>query len=436
LRFLFLSAPLQFLDRTRAIALALKKRTLQFNLFESHISWTDLNRRQTEIFTTRLYVVLLSLCIIMMSIYMSSILQSKVFTLKNPSKQTFDELNSNPRYSPTLQCPCQNLTIPYSRFIQISAHFHQICTSDFVVTNSQWIKLFSGFLLSSGYSYDDFRLFLIPQFRALASLCRSANETVTDAVNAFLAGNLITNQADPNETVQSRTTSIVSQFKQSTTGSFTTIFKHVQDMIESNRFLSTTMSNWYLPDILVLVFRTEEVKNLPRSYENGTCSCQKSPTCSSTARIDQWHVPGFRVGCYPIASLMQSTLACLYDIVCIQQLMPNDTGSTMIFRALDPALSSSNVTVQSLVEVLLIDEWKVNINYDHYYAACAPRYCTYSLTRRFDSVYIITTIVGLSGGLAAALKLFLPPAVKLGRYIARYRSGAVQPMVISNTSSA
>ena len=116
--------------------------------------------------------------------------------------------------------------------------------------------------------------------------------------------------------------------------------------------------------------------------------------------------------------------------------MPNDTESTMIFRALDPTLSSSNATVQSLVEALLIDEWKVKISYEHYYAACTPLYCTYSLTRRFDSVFVITTIVGLSGGLTVALKLLLPFVVKVGRYIARYCSGAVQPMVISGTSLA
>ena len=420
----------------RAIALALKKLTLRFNLFESRISWTDVDRRQTETLTTRLYVVLLSLCIVIVSIYASSILQSQVFTLKNPSKEIFDGLNSNPRYSPTLQCPCQNLTIPYNRFIEISARVHQICASDFVRSNYQWIKLFSRFLPSNGYSYDDFRLFVVPQFRALASLCRVANETVTDAVNAFLAGNVITKQADPNKTVQSKVTSVVTQFEQSTTDAFTTIFNHVQDMIQSNRLLSSTMSNWYFSEFVAITLSLDTAENLPRSYENGTCSCHKNPTCSSPAWIDQWHVPGFRVGCYPIESLMQSTLECLYDTACIHRLMPNDTPSTMIFRALDPALSSSNVTVQSLVQALLIDEWIVKIDYDDYYAACSPRYCTYSLTRRFDSIYVITTVVGLTGGLTVVLKLFLPSAVKLGRYIARFRSGAVQPMVISSTSSS
>jgi hypothetical protein len=258
---------------------------------------------------------------------------------------------------------------------------------------------------------------------------------VADARTAFLAGNLITEQAGPNGTIQSKITSAVTQFKLSTTGAFTMMFNQVQDMIKSNRFLSSTMSNWYFPEFVALTLSLDKAKNFPRSYENGTCSCQKSPTCSSPAWIDQWRVPGFRVGCYPIESLLHSTLECLYDIACIHQLMPNNTESTMIFRALDPALSSSNVTVHSLVEALLIDEWRVKIDYDHYYAACAPLYCTYSLSRRFDSVYVITTIVGLTGGLTVALKLFLPSVVKLGRYIARYRSGAVQPMVISGTGT-
>ena len=351
--------------------------------------------------------------------------------MKNPSKATFDRIDKNPSWSPTLVCPCQNLTIPYRRFVQISPRFHQICSSDFVTSNHRWITLFSRFLFDDTYPYDGFRRFVVPQFRALASLCTIANGTVTHALSAFMSSELISEQAMSNDTVQSQIASAVAQFELSTTRAFTMTFNHVKDMVTGNRVISSSLSNWYFADTPGWVPLT----NVPRSYGNGTCLCDKSPTCSAPAWIDQSVIPGFRVGCYPVESLLQSTLECLYDIECINQIIPNDTRSSIAFQPLDKALLSSTATVRSLLDTLMIDEWILNITYDQYYSACAPLYCTYSRIRRFDRVYVFTTIMGLSGGLTVVLKLVLPSIVKLGRYIAMHRKSAVRPMVASCTWS-
>ena len=427
----FLSAHIAFLERVRHLAHRLKKHMLQFNLFESKLSWNDHERRQTEIITTRLYLILLSVCVIIASIYTSSIFQTRVFTVKYPSQATFEELHSNQRWSPTLACPCQNLSIPYNHFIRIAPRFHQICSSDFVISNSQWVKLFSQSLFNHNYSYDDFRLFVVPQFRALTSLCTIANETVIEALSVFISNTLISAQAEPIEIVQSQISSAVAQFKLSTTEGFIIMFNHVKDIVKGNSLISSTLSNWYLADMIVSIRNSGEVDILPRSYGNNTCSCDTNSTCSTQASIDEWLIPGFRVGCYAIESLLQSTLECLYDATCISRITPNDPPSSMIFRPLDSALSSPTVTIQSLLDALMIDEWRLNITYDRYYTACAPAYCTYSFIMRFDSVYIFTTIMGLSGGLTVVLKLTVPFAVKIGRYIARYRLRlrGIQPLI-------
>ncbi|CAF4104175.1 unnamed protein product, partial [Rotaria sp. Silwood1] len=142
--------------------------------------------------------------------------------------------------------------------------------------------------------------------------------------------------------------------------------------------------------------------------------------CLSPAFIDGWLVPGFRVGCNPIESLLQSTLECLYNVTCIDKIKPNDSTSDMIFRALDSTRSSSNILVQSLVDALMVDKWETNVVYEHYYRACAPLYCTYSLNMRFNKVYVFTTIISLTGGLTVILKLVIPLAVKFGPYITMY----------------
>lgn len=404
---------------------------LQFNLFESKLSWNDHERRQTEIITTRFYLILLSVCVIIASIYTSSIFQTRVFTVKDPSQATFDELHSNPRSSPSLACPCQNLSISYGRFIRIAPRFHQICSSDFVISNSQWVKLFSQSLFNDSYSHDNYLRFMAPEFRALTSLCTIANETVTDALAVFMSNTLISELAEPIEFVQSQITSAVAQFQVSTTEAFIIMFNHVRDTVKGISLISSTLSNWYLVRSEESGQQSREISILPRSYGNSSCSCDTNAACSSQASIDEWLIPGFRVGCYAIESLLQSTLECLYDATCISRITPNDPPSSMIFRPLDSKLSSPTVTIQSLLDALMIDEWKLNITYDHYYTACAPAYCTYSFIMRFDSVYIFTTIMGLSGGLTIVLKLAVPLVVTLGRYIARYRLRlrGIQPMV-------
>ncbi len=408
-----------------------KKFVRHFNLFETKLSWNDDQRRRTEVITTRVYLILLVVCITIASIYTSSIVQTQFFTVKNPSKATFNKLVSNPRYLSTLECPCQNLTIPYSLFVRIFPHFHQICSSDFVVLNSNWVKRFSQYLFNNSYSYDDFRRFVVPQFRGLTALCNIANVTVADALSTFMSTTLISKRAESTETIQLQVTSAIAQFHLSTNDAFALTFDYVKDIMKGNRLISTTLSNWYMDDYITDFWYAVYVliTMSPRSYENGTCFCGSSVICSSPAIIDGQIVPGFRVGCYPIESLLESTLECLYNETCIKNIQSDDFTWDIVFRALDSTLSFPNVTVQSLVDTLMVDQWETNFTYDNYYSACAPLYCSYSVNMRFDKIYVFTTIMGLSGGLTIVLKFVVPLVVKCGQRIAMCRRRRVEQMV-------
>jgi hypothetical protein len=149
----------------------------------------------------------------------------------------------------------------------------------------------------------------------------------------------------------------------------------------------------------------------------------------SFATIDTWKVPGFLVGCSPLESLLQSTLECLYNVTCINKLiMPNEQYSNITIPPLDVTLSSPNVTVQSLMNELMIVRWERSITYEHYYATCAPTLCTYVPTERANPIYIITTIIGFYGGLTVALKMIVPVLVKFGRYLLMYRRQRIAPV--------
>ncbi|CAF3777105.1 unnamed protein product [Rotaria sordida] len=51
--------------------------------------------------------------------------------------------------------------------------------------------------------------------------------------------------------------------------------------------------------------------------------------------------------------------------------------------------------------------------FNKYYLECAPIYCHYIYSRRFDSIYVISTLVALFGGLSTALRLAIPYLINL-----------------------
>ena len=213
----------------------------------------------------------------------------------------------HPQYSATLDCPCQNIIVPYQSFISIKPHYHQLCSSDFVATNSAWVSLL--YLATAGYeySYDDYRLFTVPQFQLLSSLCALANKTLTEAIARFSTNSMTNERVQSRESVESQADTVVSQCILSTPRSFVRTLDFIRYMAQGNGIVSSILSNWRLVSPAPR-FEGSVVWTEPRSYANGTCSCGTSATYTSEASFDGLNVPGFRVGCYPLEALLQSIL--------------------------------------------------------------------------------------------------------------------------------
>jgi hypothetical protein len=90
-----------------------------------------------------------------------------------------------------------------------------------------------------------------------------------------------------------------------------------------------------------------------------------------------------------------------------------------------PTRFSVNTTIGTMLDELMVEQWNWSINYDYYYAACQPSQCSYTLTAKNDAVYIVTTLIGLIGGLVTALKLIVPPFVQLIRNRSRQTTGTL-----------
>ena len=76
-----------------------------------------------------------------------------------------------------------------------------------------------------------------------------------------------------------------------------------------------------------------------------------------------------------------------------------------------------NITVDKIVTQLFIENWTNLISFKDYYNQCDPIECTYTFEERINIVYLITTILGIVGGLSVALRIITPFVVTFVRKI-------------------
>ncbi len=85
---------------------------------------------------------------------------------------------------------------------------------------------------------------------------------------------------------------------------------------------------------------------------------------------------------------------------------------------LNPNLPSRyypNSTIFDILSQLGIEDWNGIIDYSLYYNNCNPINCIYTITKKFNIPTVVTTVIGLIGGLSVILRIVLPPFIKLFR---------------------
>jgi hypothetical protein len=97
-------------------------------------------------------------------------------------------------------------------------------------------------------------------------------------------------------------------------------------------------------------------------------------------------VDGWKVACWPLESLLISTLQSLY----------NQTELNKI------------VFIENLVNNLFVEKWLQKLNYSSYFAQSQPQLCEYSINERPNILYTITSLLGLYGdGLSVVLHFII-----------------------------
>ena len=126
---------------------------------------------------------------------------------------------------------------------------------------------------------------------------------------------------------------------------------------------------------------------------------------------------GLYVGCYIIEALLQSDLRCFYDQECVSLLMNaiDYPFNVTPLNVSSPTQYQSTSTINALIDNLFVEEWNPATSYESYYTACQPQSCTYSHLSHTTVIYVISTTIGLIGGLTKIYRVLVPLAMRLIR---------------------
>ncbi|CAF1136735.1 unnamed protein product [Adineta steineri] len=409
-------------DRVKRFCQLIKQKLIELNLFKNGISPQDEHILRRQRYTTRIYLILLSLALIILILFTTLQPQTIHVIKKSPTLPDFDQLYD--QYPSTLRCPCQNTTIEKELITKIKPEYHEVCKSDFI--SSEWINL--QFLQSSSLPLKtrDIRYQSQFHFQLLSTLCSIANQTIQDSLESFYRTKLITNYVLPREIFQTQMNSTIEEFKRNVPETFQRILNLLRLNFDINQFITPMNSLFTFPysfDENYQVFKNFLFFYYPRKERDDCnsvlddeclCTSLSSYECYRETMINESGISSIIPGMFqtwnPLQSLLISTLECFYQDQCFSQIT-KFINSTKNFTKL-----SSNKTqyerIDKIVNNLFIESWTNESLFDSYFDHCRPLECQYSYKTRFSLIYTITTILGLIGGINTALRLLLPILVK------------------------
>ncbi|CAF1143652.1 unnamed protein product [Adineta steineri] len=417
-----MSTRTRFWNYLRALCISSKKKIEELNLYPIIPPSTDaqINRRRRHI--TRIYLILLITSLFILISYTLLKQETVTDSVSYPSLSKYEELFV--QYPVTLLCLCNRITIKFKEFIsQIEPQYHEICSSLFV--SQEWLNSIpDGFRHNDiEMSKDDFRKILRMQFETLSTLCKISQKTLNASLSIFKETDLITAYVISRSEFDSRTKLVIEQFKQTTSNQFLETFKLVQAINHANQLGTLLSSNWIFfqkyPHSILDIHKGEPMHLLTRPQKYGThnCSCGIQSNCSNLAEFPFLTpsksfiqpLPGFLYGCMMFDSLWQSTLTCLYNKTCLGFMQASIYYSKPLpIKVLTySSLAMPNTTIETLFNQMFISQWFQNTSFDLYFNQCAPQSCEYSYVLEYNSLYVITTLIALFGGLTKGLHVLV-----------------------------
>ncbi|CAF1368789.1 unnamed protein product [Rotaria sp. Silwood1] len=226
-----------------------------------------------------------------------------------------------------------------------------------------------------------------------------------------------------------RTRQILTQFESTTVAEFKRNLAIIRSLTTTTYTAGYGDVYWYsIPS----VYDTGDSYFVPTPVIIENCSCALSDECKNTISLYNYtidlsvppqgilfNIPHMYKSCFNMQSLLLSSLECFFERTCfdpIQEIINVIANYYFIINGsvllTNSTRFSPKTTVGEIINELMIERWYENVRYEEYYQQCAPEQCSYLLPFRNNALYIVTTVIGLFGGLSVALKIIVPIIVR------------------------
>lgn len=383
---------------------------LQLNIYKK--SFDNGPSSSQDLIATRTYVCTFVLSILITTIIATFYIRTITSVEYSPLLKRFSKLSND--YPNTLHCVCSQISITYKTFVSIETKLHQVCSSEFV--KQGWIDQVFAQHNQLSSSFDDYRITLSFFWQIISRFCVISEKTWSDIVIGFEGSSLVSPTAITEQSVRSQIRETIKNEQSLSQGTLTRNLRLLQRMISGNQFVSSMSTNFQLHYSNGNSSDEMSPRMLAKNYDN--CSCLNLDGCPHPATFNDATgqlviVPGMLGDCLIMDGTLASTLECYYDQTCISllhQSLANDVQPLSIDRN---KRFHPNSTIRMLFDEIMLDELVDEIRYDQYYTECNPSYCSYSYSRRFDVLFVITTVIGLVGTLSMIIRIISPVIASL-----------------------
>lgn len=402
-------------------------------------------RIQTGIVSTYVYLITLAVLLVGLIVYISQITIQKSIIIYSPSYHKYVEFYNN--YGENISCPCTTINMRQDQIINIEVRFHQVCGSVFIsdayfayLNQSNFLQTVNSNVIVEGAVSFDSAIKGQNHLQLIALWCQLANSTFVDKLAEFYATQFIAQYALGESMFNQQVQAFIDYFKTSTTSTFVRSLVNTRQIIQNNALMSGYRYNsfFYLITPHYFSFISNWSLHVAYNYypnETG-CICIASNTCSEPLfygvyinykRVKFRTVPGLLIGCYIDDATLGSTLECYYNQSCLDTIhsqfrLPLSFNASALDLS-NPSQFNTNSSIGSLVAQLMVENWTNTSSHIAFYNKCQPSICIYSYEDKNDLLIIITTIMGLIGGLASVLKIIVFLIVV---FLHRYRRHVLQ----------
>lgn len=375
-------------------------KVIHLNLFFNASQSTEATARY-EKSTTRLYLLIWVIVFLVLVIHNILAEQTITINVSEPDEFTYSQLYTF--YNTSLQCLCSTIGFRYVSFVKLEARLHQICYSSFI--EDLWIENMYYNRNWSKIAINEFRGNGVVYFLGLKSVCNTAQRMIDVIILDVEQSRMWQRTVYSKVQLFSQIGINTENLKKRSLNDFQIFRRAAQSATEFNQLMNIFSNNWAFTPIDAGNMNISNYRLITQPVSHGSnCSCATSSSCTEPVLIDGEFISDLKLGCSPMESLLRSSLICLYNATCVEQINFNNVSWIHPLNSTVTSRFSVNSLVNEITDEAMIEEWVLNISYSSYFSACQPSSCTYSVSMQKTVLEMIAMFLGLYGGLTIILR--------------------------------